>query len=233
MLLLITSLWPIILWKALPIHSDRPIALADATTNGLDLAYYFLGGTADTLRWAQCIGDATANYFAWAHKISGRHCWCIQMGPLHWQMLLPITSLWPIIFLEGAANALRWAHCISGCCCQWLCFGPLFCSEVLLIHSDGPIALADAANNCFAWAHQISGRHFGWAHCISRCCCQLLRFGPIYFWEALLTHSDGPIALADAAADCFVLAQYISGRHCWCTQMGPLHWWMLLLIASL
>ncbi len=181
MLLLITSLWPIILWKALPIHSDRPIALADATTNGLDLAYYFLGGTADTLRWAQCIGDATANYFAWAHKISGRHCWCIQMGPLHWQMLLPITSLWPIIFLEGAANALRWAHCISGCCCQWLCFGPLFCSEVLLIHSDGPIALADAANNCFAWAHQISGRHcqctqMGPLHW--QCCCRLLRLGP-------------------------------------------------------
>src|SRR5229473_632818 len=74
---------------------------------------------------------------------------------------------------------------------------------------------------------------FGWAYCISRCCCQLLRFGPIYFWEALLTHSDGPIALVDAAANCFVLAQYISGRHCQCTQMGPLHWRMLLLLASL
>src|SRR5260370_909422 len=106
------------------------------------------------------------------------------MGPLHWQMLLPIALLGPIIFLEGAADALRWAHCISGCCCQWLCFGPLFCSEALPIHSDGPIALADAANNCFAWAHQISGRHFRWAYCISRCCCRLLRFGPIYFWEA-------------------------------------------------
>src|SRR5216684_2467937 len=101
------------------------------------------------------------------------------------------------------------------------------------MHSDGPIALADAANNCFAWAHQISGRHFGWAHCISRCCCQLLCFGPIYFWEALLTHSDGPIALADAAANCFVLAQYISGRLCRCTLVGPLHWGILLLMASL
>src|SRR5713226_7914227 len=150
-------------WEALPMHSDGPITLA----------------------------DAAANYFTLAHYICGRHCQFTQMGPLHQQMLLPmasirpiifwealpmhsdgpITSLWPIVFLEGASNALRWAYCISGCCCQWLCFGPLFCSEALPIHSDGPIALADAANNCFTWAHQISGRHFRWAHCISRCCC--------------------------------------------------------------
>src|SRR5216684_1065191 len=114
MLLLITSLWPIILWEALPIHSDGPNALV---------------------------------------------------------MLLPITLLGPIRFLGGTADAFRWAHCIGRCCCQLLHFGPLYFSEVLLIHSDGPIALADAANNCFAWAYQISGRHFRWAHCISRCCC--------------------------------------------------------------
>src|SRR5260370_26211195 len=43
--------------------------------------------------------------------------------------------------------------------------------------------------------------------------------------------SDGPIVLADAAADCFALAQYISGRHYQCIRMGLLHWQMLLPIA--
>src|SRR5229473_1045494 len=113
-------------------------------------------------------------------------------------MLLPITSLWPIIFLEGAANALRWAHCISRCCYQLLCFGQLYFWKVLPMYSDGPMALADAAADCFAWAHQISGRH-----------CQCTQMGPwhwrilllmasirpIIFWEALPMHSDGPIAL--------------------------------------
>jgi hypothetical protein len=46
-------------------------------------------------------------------------------------------------------------------------------------------------------------------------------------------NSDRSIALADAAADYFALAHYISGRHCQCTQMGPWHWQMLLLIALL
>src|SRR5258707_9733890 len=70
-------------------------------------------------------------------------------------------------------------------------------------------------------------------NCISGCCCQLLRFGQLYFWEALPMHSDGPIASADAATNYFTLAQYISGRHCRCTWMGLLHWQMLLLITSL
>src|SRR5258708_8988045 len=37
---------------------------------------------------------------------------------------------------------------------------------------------------------------FRWAHCIGGCCCQLLHFGPLYFWRVLLMHSDRPIALA-------------------------------------
>src|SRR5258708_6406785 len=94
-------------------------------------------------------------------------------------MLLPITLIWPIIFLGGTADALRWAYCIS------------------------------------------------------RCCCQLLHFGQLYFWEALPMHSDGPIASADAATNYFTLAQYISGRHCQCTRMGLLHWRMLLPITSI
>src|SRR5260370_1094220 len=73
----------------------------------------------------------------------------------------------------------------------------------------------------------------GWAYCISGCCCQLLRFGLLYFWKVLPMHSDGPIALADAATNYFALAHYISGKHCRCTQMGPLHWQMLLPITSL
>src|SRR5258707_1117835 len=63
---------PLYLWRALPIPSDGPIASVDAGADGFDLAYYFLGGTADALRWAHCIGDAATNYFAWAHKISVR-----------------------------------------------------------------------------------------------------------------------------------------------------------------
>src|SRR5258707_4020333 len=92
-------------------HSDGPIALA----------------------------DAAANYFALASYISGRHCQCTQMGPLHWQMLLLITSLWPIIFVEGTANSLRWAHCISRCCCRWLRFGLLFSGRHCQFPQMGPL----------------------------------------------------------------------------------------------
>src|SRR5229473_139068 len=49
-----------------------------------------------------------------------------------------------------------------------------------------------------------------WAHCIGRCCCRWLRFGSLFFWEVLPMHSDGPIALADAAANGFALAHYFS-----------------------
>src|SRR5712692_7646942 len=52
--------------------------------------------------------------------------------------------------------------------------------------------------------------------------------GPIRFLGGT---SDGPIVLADAAADCFTLAQYISERHYRCIRMGLLHWRMLLPIA--
>src|SRR5258707_276803 len=95
------------------------------------------------------LGVAAADFFALAHQISGRHCRCTQMGLLHWQMLLPITSLWPIIFLGGTADALRWADCMCRCCVQLLRFGPLYFWEALPMHSDGRIALADAATNYF------------------------------------------------------------------------------------
>src|SRR5229473_3000811 len=103
-------------------------------------------------------------------------------------MLLPITSLWPIIFLEGAADALRWAHCISGCCCQLLHFGPLYFWRVLLMHSDGPIALAMLLPITSLGPIRFLGgtpNAFRWAHSISRCCYQLLHLGPSDFWEAL------------------------------------------------
>src|SRR5258707_13087720 len=72
-----------------------------------------------------------------------------------------------------------------------------------------------------------------WAYCTGGCCCQLHRLGPSDFWEALPMHSDGQIASVDAAANYFTLASYISGRHCQCTQMGPLNQRMLLPITSL
>src|SRR5258707_7327443 len=84
-----------------------------------------------------------------------------------------------------------------------------------------------------ALAHYFLETALGCAHCICRYCCQWLHFGLLYFWEALLMHSDGPITLAGAAADYFALAHYISGRRCPCTLMGPLHQQMLLPIAVL
>src|SRR5258708_1097607 len=72
-----------------------------------------------------------------------------------------------------------------------------------------------------------------WTHCISGCCCQLLCFGPLHFWEALLMHSDGPIAQADAAADYIDWAHQISGRNCQCIRMGPWHWRRLVPITLL
>src|SRR5258707_931215 len=76
------------------------------------------------LGWPIALADAAANYFTLAHYISGRHCRCTQMDPLHQRMLLPITSLWPITFLGGTANSLRWAYCTGGCCCQLHHFVP-------------------------------------------------------------------------------------------------------------
>src|SRR5260370_1391843 len=106
--------------------------------------------------------------------------------------------------------------------------------RMLPIHWDGPIALAAAtAASSSALAHYFLETALGCAHCICRYCCQWLCFGLLYFWEALPMHSDGPIASVDAAANYFTLANYISGRHCQCTQMGPLHQQMLLPITSL
>src|SRR5258708_35906859 len=110
------------------------------------------------------LADAAADCFAWAHQISGRHCRCTQMGPSHWQMLLPITSLWPIIFVKGTADSLRWAHCISGCCCRWLQFSLLF-----------------------SWRHcrctQMGPLH--WQYC-----CQFVCFWPYDFFEVSGMHLD-------------------------------------------
>src|SRR5229473_3236598 len=138
----------------------------------------FLGGTANALKWAHCIGgcyyywlhfgllffwkalpmhsggpialgNTAPDGFALAHYFSRGHCQCTQVGPLYWWMLLPMASFWLIIFLGGTTNALRWAHCISRCCCRWLHFGPLSFCEALPMHSHGPIALVNAAANGF------------------------------------------------------------------------------------
>ena len=106
--------------------------------------------------------------------------------------------------------------------------------RMLPIHWDGPIALAAAtAASSSTLAHYFLETALGCAHCICRYCCKWLHFGLLYFWEALLMHSDGPITLVDAAANYFTLAHYFSGRCYQCTLMGPLHQWMLLPIASL
>src|SRR5258708_25764805 len=105
-------------------------------------------------------------------------------------MLLPITSLWPVIFLGGTADALRWAHCISGCCYQLLRFGPIYFWEALLMHSDGPIALADAAANYIDWAHQISGNHY-----------HTLLNAPLHWLMLLPISSNWPIIFLEGTAD--------------------------------
>src|SRR5258708_5860563 len=87
--------------------------------------------------------------------------------------------------------------------------------RMLPIHWDGPIALVAAtAASSSTLAHYFLENALGCAHCICRCCCQLLCFGLLYFWKALLMHSDGPIALADAATSYFAWAHQISERHC-------------------
>src|SRR5258708_34087146 len=87
------------------------------------------------------LADAAADYFTLAHYICGRHCQFTQMGPLHQQMLLPMASIWPIIF--------------------W---------EALPMHSDGPIALAVCllicffGPLCFLWgtAYSVGRAHLMW-----------------------------------------------------------------------
>src|SRR5258708_807017 len=91
--------------------------------------------------------------------------------------------------------------------------GPLFlgdCPGMCSLHlqillqmaSLWPIIFLGGTTDALRWAHYIGG-----------CCCQLLHFGPLFFWEVLPMHSDGPIASVDAAANCFTWAHCIS-RYC-------------------
>src|SRR5260370_34567972 len=81
--------------------------------------------------------------------------------------------------------------------------GLLHWRMLLLITSIGPIRFLRGTADALRWAY-----------CTGGCCCQLHCLGPSDFWEALLMHSGGPIALVDAAANYFALAHYISGRCC-------------------
>src|SRR5260370_1322240 len=145
------------------------------------------------------------------------------MGALHWQMLLTIASLGPIRFLGGtsdgpivladaAANCFALAQYISGRHYQRIRMG--------LLHWRMLLPMELFWLNIFL--RRTTDEH-KWAHCIGRCCWSWLRFGPLFLWGAPPRRWSGPIALADAAADGFVLAHYFSGRRCRCTWMGPLH----------
>src|SRR5260370_1041589 len=161
--------------------------------------------------------NAATNYFALAQYISGRHYQCTRMGLLHWQMLLPITSIGPIRFLGGTANAFGWAHCIGGCCCQLLCFGPLYFWEELPMHSHAPIAFADPATNYLALAHYISGK-----------LCQCTQIGPLHWQIFLLIIPRPPRSTLVAYATPFRSA-YCTGRCC-CRlhRLGPSDFWEAL-----
>src|SRR5258707_13286106 len=105
-------------------------------------------------------------------------------------MLVMITLVGLIVFLEGTADSFKWAHCISGCCYRLLCFGQLYFWKVLPMYSDGPMALADAAANCFAWAHQISARH-----------CECTQMGPFHWRMLLPVASVAPINILRRTSD--------------------------------
>src|SRR5713226_548215 len=73
--------------------------------------FTFSRGIANALGWAYHIGAAVAGHgIALAHYFSGGCCQCPRVGPLHWQELLPMGSLWPIMFLADAANGFAWAN---------------------------------------------------------------------------------------------------------------------------
>src|SRR5258707_11637893 len=56
------------------------------------------------------IAAVAGHSFALAHYFSCGCCRCPRVGPLHWQELLPLGSLWPIMFLADAANGFAWAN---------------------------------------------------------------------------------------------------------------------------
>src|SRR5258708_39168804 len=109
----------------------------------------FLGGTADALKWAHCIGgccyrllcfgqlyfwkalpicsdgpmalaDAAADCFAWAHQISGRHCRCTQMITLYWRLLLLFGSLYFLEVLATTSDEIGRAPCRDGVYFSWI-----------------------------------------------------------------------------------------------------------------
>ncbi len=103
-----------------------------------------------------------------------------------------MAPLWPIIVLAAAANALGWAHCIRSSCCQWLRFGRLIFRQMLQ-NPDAP-GWARCTCNSYCQQLQLGQLYFSrgdadaleWAHRISSCRCQWLRFGPLLFWQMLL-----------------------------------------------
>src|SRR5216684_4243899 len=85
MLLLMASIWPIIFWEVLPMHSLGPIR--------------FLGGTPDAFRWAHCIGRCC--------------CQLLHFGPLYFWKMLPMHLDGPIALADAAANGFALAHYFS------------------------------------------------------------------------------------------------------------------------
>src|SRR5258707_5941385 len=129
------------------------------------------------------------------------------MAPLHWQMLLPITFLWPILFVYGGANSLRCGLLQMSSICPFIFW------EALPMHSDGPIALAMLLPITLLVPIRFLGGTpdaFGWSHCIGGYCCQLLHFGPLLFLKVLLMHADALIPLADAAYNGLTMAPHTS-----------------------
>jgi hypothetical protein len=94
---------------------------------------------------------AAADCFTWTH---GECCRYPRVDPLPLQLLLPIASLGPITFWQGA--------------CRFTGMGPLnllqplpiassgailFLKSALPMNWDGPAKFAAAAGDLFTWAH--------------------------------------------------------------------------------
>src|SRR5260370_1322242 len=149
--------------------------------------------------WPNIFLGGTTNAFGWAYCIGGCCCRWSCFGSISFFDALLMNTNGPIALVDAAGHGFALAHYFFGGHHQGVGVGPLHWRMLLPMASFWLIIFLGGAADAL-----------GWAHCISRCCCQWLRFGPLSFCEALSMNSHGPIALANSAADSFTYAHYIS-----------------------
>src|SRR5260370_19733982 len=110
----------------------------------------------------------------------------------------------PIALVDAATDYFALASYISGRRYQCTQMGPWHWRMLLPIALLGPIRFLGGTADALRWAHHIG-----------RCCCQLLRFGTLYFWKVLPMHSDGPISIC--------CCQWLCFGPLYCSDALPLH----------